>query len=343
MVFKRLAVVVLVVVMAGCATTLTPEQIVYREQIKAEERIQRELAFKEYMENRVLLRSVLSRVMTSAIPFCGSQSTNYVGIAFATQYAYVGSVWREAAIGYFDLGESVKIIIVDPGSPADKAGLKTGDIVTSVNGTPIRSGVRAMPHFRKQLDSTKNRMNQFSMLVKRTGGQSVQLTIKPTKMCNTLIRLEMDNSINAYADRYSVHISQGLVRFVESDAELALVVGHELAHVWLGHPGLSGPSQALESIADYLGLYLVSWAGYPIDDAPLFWRRMGLNQPSSITQNYQSTHPSTAHRFVKLKDTIAEIKAKQAAGEPLDPELGGKQYQKKMRKSLKDWNAKPAD
>jgi serine protease Do len=46
------------------------------------------------------------------------------------------------AITLKELGapHGVVIMSVEPGSPAEKAGLKGGDVITSVNGTPVKSG-----------------------------------------------------------------------------------------------------------------------------------------------------------------------------------------------------------
>jgi predicted Zn-dependent protease len=77
-------------------------------------------------------------------------------------------------------------------------------------------------------------------------------------------------------------------------------------------------SQDFESEADYVGLYVVARAGMPIDNAPRFWRRMGSQvAPGAISHG--TTHPPTAQRFVALEAAVAEIKAKQAAGQPLLP------------------------
>jgi predicted Zn-dependent protease len=85
--------------------------------------------------------------------------------------------------------------------------------------------------------------------------------------------------------------------------------------------GLAGNahSKGFESEADYVGLYLMTRAGLPIDDAPTFWRRMAANNPASIRGGYLATHPATPERFVALEQTIAEIRDKQARGEPLVP------------------------
>ena len=44
-----------------------------------------------------------------------------------------------------------------------------------------------------------------------------------------------DDAVNAYADGDSVYIPVGMMRFADSDSELALVIGHEMAHNRLGH------------------------------------------------------------------------------------------------------------
>jgi hypothetical protein len=64
-------------------------------------------------------------------------------------------------------------------------------------------------------------------------------------------------------------------------------------------------------------------ADVPIDGAANFWRRMGVNSGGIQTQ-YSSTHPGSAERFLAIENVVAEIHAKQAAGEPLLPNIKGK-------------------
>jgi len=61
-------------------------------------------------------------------------------------------------------------------------------------------------------------------------------------------------------------------------------------------------------------------AGYPIEDIPDFWRRMGMEHPDSIASKWASTHPGTAERYLALDKTKNEIKAKLAAGTDLRPD-----------------------
>jgi predicted Zn-dependent protease len=50
------------------------------------------------------------------------------------------------------------------------------------------------------------------------------------------VRLVSDYGINAFADGEEISVTTGMLRFVNNDDELALVIGHELAHNVLGHP-----------------------------------------------------------------------------------------------------------
>lgn len=175
--------------------------------------------------------------------------------------------------------------------------------------------------------------------------------------CRFPVVLVKDQEINAYADGKKVYIPVGMIRFVENDDELALVVGHELSHNILAHSnkklgnailgtlvdvlvlattgvdtggtfgdaGAKAYSKGFESEADYLGLYITARAGYDIDTAPLFWRRMSIEHPSAIIERYNSTHPSNSARFASLAATADEIRLKQDNGLALLPTTRGQE------------------
>lgn len=173
---------------------------------------------------------------------------------------------------------------------------------------------------------------------------------EPGRQCRYPVELVNDDTLNAAADGHVVYIQSGMIRFVESDDELAFVIGHEIAHNLLDHigkrkanaavglvvdilaagagidtngafskAGAMAFSQEFEGEADYAGLYLVALGGYDITKAPNFWRRMGVEHPDAISKRFNATHPSTPERFVAMDAAVVEILDKQARGEPLVP------------------------
>jgi predicted Zn-dependent protease len=141
-----------------------------------------------------------------------------------------------------------------------------------------------------------------------------------------------------------------MMRFVEDDLELSLVISHELAHNVMNHVGakkknlilgtlldiiaaglgvntqgvfgtlgVQAYSKEFEEEADYVGLYIMALSGLDIENAPNFWRRMAAVHSDSIS--YATTHPSTPHRFVLLEKTVQEINQKITSDVPLKPEL----------------------
>ena len=65
---------------------------------------------------------------------------------------------------------------------------------------------------------------------------------------------------------------------------------------------------------------MLARAGYDMDAAIESKRRFAAIHPESIHIEADSTHPSTAQRFIALKKAAAEINAKKAKGLPLVPE-----------------------
>lgn len=77
-------------------------------------------------------------------------------------------------ISYLNSEEAASLNAVTEGLPADKAGLKAGDVILAVNGTPIASGKALAQYFSENsIDGTPLRLT-----VKR-GQESLELTMTP--------------------------------------------------------------------------------------------------------------------------------------------------------------------
>ncbi len=164
------------------------------------------------------------------------------------------------------------------------------------------------------------------------------------------------SDLNAYTDGREVWVTTGMLRFADDD-ELRVILGHEFGHAVEKHVdkqmknvatgavlGLlldifsrtqgAGDStftftstfanlasnrfsQEFEHEADYVGMYLMARAGFPVSGAAKIWRKVALENPESI--EYATTHPTTAARFARIKQAAQEIEAKRAAGLPLEP------------------------
>lgn len=72
-----------------------------------------------------------------------------------------------------------------------------------------------------------------------------------------------------------------------------------------GQLGAGAYSPEFESEADYVGLYFMARAGFRIDGAENFWRKMAAESPNAIFQ--KGSHPPTAERYVAIAATRTEI------------------------------------
>ena len=104
--------------------------------------------------------------------------------------------------------------------------------------------------------------------------------------------------LNAFAMTNQVVLYQGLIDFSKDDDEIALVLGHEISHVLLGHLGklqaTSVDEQAvLESMADKMGAMYMMRAGYNICTAREMWKRLAEQYGDFLGGD----HPNDAYRF----------------------------------------------
>ena len=145
-------------------------------------------------------------------------------------------------------------------------------------------------------------------------------------------------------------VYEGLMKMVSTEDELAVVIGHEVAHAVAKHSNermsqqilaqygsnvlnsaLANKSAAVQSVAgqvfglgaqygvmlpfsrkqeneaDYMGMVLMSMAGYNPDMALTFWQKMSAGGGASVPE-LLSTHPSDETRINNIKKNLPKIK-----------------------------------
>jgi hypothetical protein len=327
----------------GCATRLSRPETESAE-IEAERREQLKLALNLKLDRQIRVWKVGNKLRRAGADLCGDDVRYTFGFFGVDRKTFPKEYQKIADdIG---LGRGVRIWAVLLEFQSPEPGPRKKDEIVEIEGNPVsdfKSFEKAMKHPFKT--------GNVRMSLIRESGERVTLWLKGALACDYRAAVVANDSVNAFADGQNVFITTGMLRFVESDDELALVLGHEFAHNALGHveqmraqsvggmlldlavgvftgvntggvfSGLGGRmfSKEFEADSDYMGLYMAARAGFDINMAPNFWRRMAVEHPGSIKKNYMATHPSTPERAAALRETIEEIEEKLRGGMPLAP------------------------
>lgn len=238
-----------------------------------------------------------------------------MGVVIHTEENYPQEL-RIAARRELGATDIPSVFLVAPDSPASRAGIETGDIFL-IGGQPIEPS-----RLREALKA------ETVALTIRRDAREMTLTVEPETICRSRLRLRASTAINAFANGRNITVTTGMMDFTDSDDELALILGHELAHNTMGHIRkvvgnfiLSGfatrYTRPFELESDYVGLYYMVRAGFDPDDVEVFWRRLADVDPRSV--NRAKTHPTLPDRYLRIAAAREEILAKQTAGEQLVP------------------------
>jgi hypothetical protein len=300
-----------------------------------------------YMEQRARVERVGFRLRRSAAADCAKNNATKpdLGIIVWSLASFANDQDRAHLQSAFGLTNAVTIALAVKDAPASRAGLKARMIVTHVNDEPLGEGKSGPERF---IQLSNEGARKGPVRLRLSSGKTV--TVIPQIVCEFPTLLVRSPEINAAADGRVLAITTGLFELTRSDDELALILGHELAHNMLGHlketareekPGslldafvraaigiavaktVTPPySIANEKEADYVGLYLMARAGYDVGAAEAFWRRLNETTRAGAVN---LTHPTGEERLRALQAAITEIKTKQATKKPLEPDLKRRQ------------------
>lgn len=362
----QLLFVIGLLLLPACSTRLQPP-VVSPALVESERQRQKEEALRLYFERGEQVARVASLVAAKNVELCEDQTEPRLGIFWADKRSLPEEYW-DAAKRSFGVAEDLRVLAVVPGFPAEAAGVKPGDIVLKINGSEVNSsfGLRIFDltpkddHAREMI--RKKGMEPVNLEIKRAG-ETLMFPVKPVTTCSFSVKVEMSDRVNASTDGKNIAVTTGMLRFLKSDDELAIALGHELAHnimshatqnrgtaiaggflgllldvaaaaggvntggvftQWGSQAGLLMFSQDYEREADYLGLYFAARAGFEVSKAPDLWRRMAVEHPGSIKENFLATHPSSAERAVTLEASVKEINKKVESEEALLPAIKNK-------------------
>jgi len=348
---KRAAILSLLVFLFACSPASRPPSVSHEEAL-GEIRLQKQIAVRERMKQLSRLYDVGYPIMAANAPLCGEKVWPHHGMMLES-LSNVGERFKDAMRIFYGVENQLTAAHIVKGSPADGK-ISSGDQIVRVNGKSIPSGAKGKKAFLEAIwKEGRDVTLPVTITIKRGRNAKEQdVVIHPVAGCASYLALEEDDTVNAYANATSIVVTSGMMRFADTDDALAMTFAHELAHNARGHIesqimneflasvisvivesgtgidfsdflsdiGSNAFSQSFESEADYVGLYMLARAGYDVDKAIESERRFAAIHPDAIHIDPDSSHPSTAQRFIALKKAAAEIAAKKAKGLPLLPE-----------------------
>ncbi len=300
--------------LSACAGLDTRLPTIVSTELAAEKAAQEKIALSEWDSMAERLLRIGRPILLANEVLCPKSGPD-IGLLTHSQKTYSKRI-REASQRELNVGLEAEVFHIAINGPAHDAGLRRGDIIRDDKGAALTMG------------AIYKALAKEDILKIDRQGKLLPLTVEPDTACAYRLRLSQSGAINAYADGRNIIITTGMMNFVESDAELALIIGHELAHNTMGHIRkivsnriLSGLAtrytRPFESEADYVGLYYAKRAGYDIDAVEEFWRRLAKVNPKGVGR--AKSHPTFPDRYLRLAAAREEINAKLARGESLYP------------------------
>lgn len=302
----------------------------------------RKARLKKWAEQQDRLYAVAAPLLLKNAAICKKTRLSS-GIVARTKYAY-SNEFVETAEAELGLSERLQVMSVMSGSGADKSGIRQGDVLIRIDGNPAPVGPRVEREAARLMASEMKGKGSVKLTLSRDGREyAVDMAL--TRVCDVEVALGNAEYANAYSDGKRSLITAGMLDYVQSDNELAIVVAKEIAHNLVaqvarphmasaidslrifGIAAMSSPSTAKirpytavrDATADKYSIYLLARAGFDIDKVAPFWKQLAARFPATQPDSYTALHPSTAYRLSVISAVTGVVKHNKKHGWALIP------------------------
>jgi len=278
---------------------------------------------------------------------CRTQARPLLGFTAKNQYSYPPEL-AVAARQSLGLDERLQVMQILDGSGAMRAGLKRGDILQTIQDLNIPTGPQAEPDTARMLSPILKNLSELNITVVRQN-QPITVNVPLTLACAFAIDVGNTQHVNAYADGRRILLTRGLLDWLSTDEDVAVIIAREIAHNVLQHAkqlqqmatlsividnlllfkpdqvaanssnGIKITPEKMDQEADRLALFMLARAGYDTANFTRVMQKLVQAPNASQAITYQTLHPWTDGRQSVIQTTIKEIRQKQLVKKALVP------------------------
>lgn len=244
------------------------------------------------------------RLDLAALPLCASSAAGTgITVDYIGAYAKADRPTIAAMLG---LHEAPQVASVVAGSAAARAGVRPGDDILAIDGTSTTGLLDSLADPGLLADEIETRLAATPAatpvtLTLQRNETPLKVTFVPERVCSARFVVKTGKGLTAFGDGKNVAIAAKMIAFTRNDDELAVIAGHELAHIVNRDGKASGISgrRHMEDRADLLGAGLARCAGYDLPKGLAVWDR--YNKQDVLRFLRDPTHRSVPARLELIR------------------------------------------
>lgn len=313
----------------------------------------RGVVLRQHMRQQARLWNVIYPILTEGAEVCRDRARPNFGFVAWTRWD-IDRRYRIASMGVFGLDDRLRVVHVLPGSPAAAAGLLAGDEIEAIGRHRMPTGKTASTALELVLQGEGVVGVAQTFRVRRGEARHV-LEIVPRPQCDIDLLVTDSDQVNAFSHGRSIYLTDGLMRVLSDDRELAALAAHFVGHGLLAHeppsdeetitgklktqidglrwallgeeeknemkkagilPG-TRPYTAMQEIhADRAALELMARADYPMEALVDVWHRLAeVEHGRLLLWQFHSPGPE---RQAAVQDLLTQVRSENGAGK-LEP------------------------
>ena len=269
----------------------------------------------------VRVQTIVRRITAANIAACPAKRGDFGFTSVSPNSdapAKVSAAWAEG----LGLGDGSTVVAVYGSGPAEVAGLRVRDNIIAVNGVEWSLAPERRKAFAEALDA---RFGEKRLTVRRATADVV-IDMTPQIICTADVVLRNRDDVYAAASGSTIIVNLGTEQLLNSDDELALIMAHEAAHIFLGHTGADRAKdlknavvrKQMEKEADALGVRLMLKAGFSPEASATAHPKLAkaMRGPISSLLGIYGPYMNTRDRAAFIKSEAEAARSEQASGLP---------------------------